>query len=127
MIEEAEVTKQVSPEMEQKAAQRARNRAKAARWDLDVALFLFAILTIIIILSSQGIVIEIVAPIAFFGLAMAWLMGWRRGRRLYPLYYNEEISKLEQEPKKTVEEMVEETVEETIEEQVRKALRARWQ
>ena len=41
---EAEVTKQVSPEMNQKATQKARDRAKAARWDLDVAVFFFAIL-----------------------------------------------------------------------------------
>jgi len=39
MLAKAEVTKQVSPEMERTAAQRARDRAKAARWDLDVAVF----------------------------------------------------------------------------------------
>ena len=39
MLDKAEVTKQVSPEMERTAAQRARDRAKAARWDLDVAVF----------------------------------------------------------------------------------------
>jgi hypothetical protein len=37
-MDEAEVTKQVSPEMERTAMQRARDRAKAARWDLDVAI-----------------------------------------------------------------------------------------
>jgi len=55
MTDEAEITKQVSPEMAQKSAQRARDRVKAARWDLDVAIFLFAVLIIIIVLLFQGI------------------------------------------------------------------------
>ncbi len=73
-MDEAEVTEQVSPEMEQTAAQRARYRAKAARWDLDVAVFFFAILSIVIILLFQGIKSEVVAPVAAFGLAMGWIM-----------------------------------------------------
>jgi len=48
---------------------------------------------IVIILSFQGIGIEIVAPIAFFGLAMAWLVGWREGRQLYERFYDEELSR----------------------------------
>ncbi len=36
-MDEAEVTKQVSPEMERIAAQRARDRAKAAMWNLTVS------------------------------------------------------------------------------------------
>ena len=106
-MDEAEATKQVSPEMERKAAQRARDRAKAARWDLDVAVFLFAVLIIIIILLFQGIGVEIVAPVAIFGLAMAWLVGWRRGRQLYQRFYDEELSKLERGLKKTVKGAVE--------------------
>ena len=39
-MDEAELTEQVSSEMERTAAQRARYRTKAARWDLDVAVFL---------------------------------------------------------------------------------------
>ncbi len=68
--DKAEVTKQVSPEMERRAAQRARDRANAARWNLEVAGFLFAIVIIVIILSFQGIGIEIVASVGIFGLAM---------------------------------------------------------
>ncbi len=62
------------------------------RWNLDVAIFLFAVVIIVIILSFQGIRIEIVAPIAIFGLAMAWLVGWRQGRQLYERFYAEELS-----------------------------------
>ncbi|MBA7705411.1 hypothetical protein ES703_114239 [subsurface metagenome] len=91
-VDKAEVTKQVSPELERAAARRARDRANDARWNLDVAIFLFAIVIIVIILSFQGIRIEIVAPIATFGLAMAWLVGWRQGRQLYERFYDEELS-----------------------------------
>ena len=122
-MKEAEPTKQVSPEMEQTAAQRARDRAQAARWDLDIAVFLFAVLILIIILvtyTKMGF--GIVASVAIFGLAMVWLVGWRRGRQLYGRFYDEELLALEQESKKTVTG----TVEETIEEKVQKALRERW-
>ncbi|MFC1897227.1 hypothetical protein ACFLX8_01455 [Chloroflexota bacterium] len=126
MMEKAETVKSVSPDMERMAARRARDRAGAARWDLDIAVFLFAVLIIIIILLFQDIGIEVVAPIAGFGLVMVWLVGWRRGRQLYQRFYDEELSKLEKELKKAVTETVEKTVEETIEERVQKALRERW-
>ena len=45
-MDEAEVAKQVSPELEQIAAVRARDRARTARWDLDITVFLFGILAI---------------------------------------------------------------------------------
>ena len=107
-----------SPENQQLAAQRARDRARMARWDLDIAVFLFGVLTIVIILLFQGIQIEIVAPIAIFGLSMVWLVGWRRGKQLYQRFYDEELSKLERQQEKTTDE--------TIEEKVQKALRERW-
>ena len=117
MSEKAEVPQQASDETEQIAAQRAGERARASRWDLDVAVFLFAVLIIVVILLSQGVTIEIVAPVALFGLAMVWLVGWRRGRQLYQRFYNEELSKLRPGPEKTEEE--------TIEEKVQRALRER--
>ena len=125
-MDESKVTRQDSPEMERAAIRRARDRASAARWDLDVAVFLFAVMIIVIILLFQDIGIEIVAPIAIFGLAMVWLVGWRRGRQLYQRFYDEELSKLEQGLEKAVTETVEKTVEETIEERVQRALRERW-
>jgi len=125
-MDEAEVINQISPEMERTAAQRAKVRARTARWDLDTAVFAFAILIIVIILLFQGVVVEIVAPVALFGLTMVWLVGWRRGRQLYQRFYEEELSKLEQEVKKVITGTVEKAVEETIEEKVQKALRERW-
>ncbi len=121
-MDEAEVTRQVSPKMERMATQRAKDRARAARWDLDIAVFLFSVLIIVIILLFQDIGIEIVAPVAIFGLAMVWLVGWRRGRQLFQRFYDEELLGLEHDLERTVKG----AVEETIEEQVQKALRERW-
>jgi len=131
MMSEAEADEQVVPEMGQTAVQRARDRASNARWDLNIAIFLFAVLILVIILSTYTKMgIEIVAPVAIFGLAMVWLVGWRRGKQLYQRFYDEELSQLDQEFKKTlkgtVKEAIKETVEETIEEKVQKALRERW-
>ena len=117
MSNKAEVPQQAGGETEQVAAQRARERTRVARWDLDVAVFLFAILIIIVILLYQGVTLEVVAPVAVFGLAMVWLVGWRRGRQLYERFYNEELSKLRSGPEKTEEE--------TIEDRVQRALRER--
>ena len=117
-----ETARQVTPEMEETAARRAKDRAGAARWDLDVAVFFFAILSIIIILLSEGIGIEVTAPVAALGLALGWLMGWKKEKQVYDRFYDEELFILEQELKKTVEG----TIEETVEEKVQRALRERW-
>jgi len=117
MTDKAEVRERASREIVQMAAQKAEERARAARWDLDVAVFLFAVLIIVVILLFQGVTIEVVAPVAVFGLGMVWLVGWRRGRQLYGRFYNEELSKLKPRPEKTEEE--------TIEERVQRALRKR--
>ncbi|MEE9365106.1 MAG: hypothetical protein V3W44_00265 [Dehalococcoidales bacterium] len=102
---------------ERLAIQRAKDRARTAKWDLNIAIFLFVVLIIVIILLFQGIVLEIVAPVAVIGLGMVWLAGWRQGRQLYERFCEEELSKLEYE--RTLK------VEETIEEAVRKAIRER--
>jgi len=124
--ERTKVNLEIRQEMELTAAERARDRARSARWDLNIAIFLFAVLILVIILvtyTKMGI--EIVAPIALFGLAMVWLVGWRRERQLYGRFYDEELSKLEREAKKVDKGTVEPTLEETIEDKVQKALRER--
>ncbi len=121
-MDEAEVTKQVSPELERIAAVRARDRARTARWDLDITVFLFGILAIIMILLFEEVSVGIVAPVAVFGLAMTWLVGWRRGRQLYQLFYREELATLENELRTEVRRVVGETLEEVVQ----KALRERW-
>jgi len=125
-MEEKKATEQVSTEAEATAAQTARDRANVARWDLDIAVFLFAVLIIVMILLFQGIGIEVVGPIAIFGLSMVWLVGWRRGRQLFKRFYEEELSKLKvsladkgKEPPTTLEETVEETVQRALRDRLR--------
>jgi len=125
MTGEAEGIKHFSPEMEATASERAIIRARAARWDLDIAVFLFAILIIIIILLFQKIAIEPVSLIAIFGLVVVWVAGWRRGKQLYQRFYGEELLKLEEARMQTSGEL-KKRVEETIEDIVKKALLERW-
>jgi hypothetical protein len=125
-----EIIKQTNKETQQHASDRAKVRARNARWDLNVAIFLFAVLIIVIILLFQDIGVEFVAPIAIFGLAMVWIVGWRRGKQLYDIFYDEELIRLEQESKKKEKvggKKIKEVIEETIEEKVQKALRERWE
>lgn len=117
-------------EIKWEAVRRARERARIARWDLDVAVFLFVVLIIVIILLFQDIGIGIVAPVAIFGLVTVWIVGWRRGRQLYQSFYNEEFVRLEreletEEEKEKKEKRIEKIIEETIEETVQRALRER--
>ncbi len=126
MIDENNVTKEVSPQMKEVAVQRARERAKNARWDLNIAILLFALLFIVIILSTYTKAgLEVVGPVAVAGLVTVWVFGWSRGKRLYRHFYEEELSRLEQEAKRTP--TLKEAIEETIAEKVQKALRERWQ
>jgi len=123
MTDKAEVAESVSPEMEQKAARRATDRAQNARWDLNIAIFLFAVLILVIILATYTKMgVEVVAPVAIFGLVMVWVVGWRKGKQLYQRFYEEELARLQSESRKPLKG----TVEETIEEKVQKALRERW-
>ena len=129
---EAEVSEQTIYDIKRWAARKARERARIARWDLDAAVFLFVILIIVIILLFKNIGIEIVAPVAIFGLVMVWLMGWRRGRKLYAGFFEEELAKLMrelsamEERKKKKEKVEKKTLEEIIEETVQRALHERW-
>jgi len=116
-LEAGESSGRENKENERLAIQRARDRARTARWDLNIAIFLFAVLIIVIILLFQGISLEIVAPVAVFGLGMVWLCGWRQGRQLFDRFCEEELARLEYERTRQVEE--------TIEEAVRKAIRER--
>ncbi len=118
MEEKAGALEQANKESEQRAIQRAGDRARTARWDLNIAIFLFAVLIIILILLFQGVTLEIVAPIAVVGLGLVWLVGWRQGKQLYERFLEEELAKLEFERSRRLEE--------TVEEAVQRALRERW-
>ncbi len=120
MTEQSQVATEIGPELERAAIQRAKDRAASGRWDLNVAIFLFAVLIIVIILLFQDVAIEIVAPVAIFGLAMVWVVGWRRGKQLYAHFLEEEIAAAKRGVDRTMG-----AIEETIEDRVQKALRNR--
>ncbi len=114
---------QVTRDMTIKASQRARDRANSARWDLNVAASLFAVLLVVIILVSQDVALEVVAPIAAVGLGLGWSMGWRKGKKLYRRLYEEELSRLEHESPTDADGR---TFEESVADAVQKALRERF-
>jgi hypothetical protein len=125
-LAETDRYEQTGEQIKLKARKRAKERARIARWDLDAAVFLFVVLILVLVLLFQDFGIEIVSPVAVFGLAMVWLMGWRRGRLLYQSFYDEELAGLTRELVER-EKKVEKTLDETIEEKIQKALRERWQ
>ncbi len=98
---EAKITEQLIEKMKLLAGSRAMERAQAAKWDIDIAAFYFAILILIIILVYQGIGIGIVATAAVIGIATGWLIGRKKGQQKYHRFYDEELLKLELELKDT--------------------------
>jgi len=121
-VGKAEVAKIDISEIKRTAEQQARTRANADMWSVDIAIFMLGVLFIIVILLYQGVGTEIAVPIAIFGLCMGWFVGWRQGRRLYKIYYDEELIR----SRVKLEELEEKTIEESAEEMVRKALMKRW-
>ncbi len=121
MPEDIELGARIKLEANKIAEQNARYRAKAARWDLDVAVFLFAVLTTVVILLFQDVRTEFVAGAAAVGLALGWLMGWKKGKNLYSQLYQEELLAAERELKQ----ILDEAAKGTVEEKVQKALRER--
>jgi DNA-binding NarL/FixJ family response regulator len=95
---EFEDTKQSSQGVERFATQIAKHKTDVAKWDHNIVIFLFAVLAVVIILVSLEVDTIIVAPVAILGLAVAWLMGRRRGKQLFQSYYAEELTGLKQEP-----------------------------
>ncbi len=123
MSGEAGAAKQAAQDMALAAAQRAKDRANTARWDLNVAASLFAVLLVVIILVSQDVALEVVAPIAAVGLGLGWSMGWRKGKKLYGRLYEEELSRLVHESPTDADGR---TFEESVADAVQKALRERF-
>lgn len=84
------------------AAVSAKERAQIARWDINIAVFLFAVLIIVVILLFEGFGVEIVGPIAAVGLGLFWLAGWRRGKQLYRHFLNEELLRLQRQEEQDI-------------------------
>jgi hypothetical protein len=122
-MEEAQKAGPLNPEIEKIARNRAKHRAYTARWNLDIAIFAFAVLIVVVVLLFQDVRLEIVAPVAIVGLALVWLAGWWHGRKLLAGFFVEELEALRNEVTKIQKEIVEESVEDMIQ----KALKDRRQ
>ncbi len=92
----AEAIKLAREKAEQLAAEKARLRARAVWGDFSIAIGSYSILTAVILLRFQGFGVEVVAPVAILGLAIIFFRGSRRGKRLYKLYYEEELHQLQE-------------------------------
>ncbi len=90
-MEDLGISRWITPSGKRRAENTAKLRTRQAMWDLDIAVFLFAVLIIIVILLFQGVDVIITTPVAVFGLAMVWIVGWRRGRQSYQYFYEEEL------------------------------------
>ncbi len=121
---ESEETRQEIKDIERIAEDRARIRASDARWNLDIAIFAFAILILVVILGFQRVGLEIVVPIAVVGLSLVWLLGWYQGKKVFTQFYNEEIFTLMRENRE--KDPDHKPVENYIEEMVQKAIRDRF-
>ena len=92
----AEALKLARRDTEQLAIERAREKARTARWNFNVTILAYAVLAAVVLSSFWGVATEFVALIAIFGLVMIWFMGWRREKQLFKHLYNEELRQLQE-------------------------------
>lgn len=78
-------------EWSKEAAVKAKERARIARWDINIAILLFAVLIVVVILTYAKVRIELVCLLGFLGLVGCWFWAWRRERAIYPRFYDEEL------------------------------------
>ncbi len=97
-MDESRDVRQSGQGIERLAAKIANNKTDIAKWDYNNVVFLFAVLAAVLILVSLDVDTRIVAPVAILGLAVAWLRGRRRGKKLFQEFYAEELASLRQTP-----------------------------
>ena len=83
--------------LEKLAAKRAKDKALSARWNVNIVILSYTVLATILLLRFEGVAIEIVSPVAIVGLAMIWLAGWMRGKKLYKQFYEQELYELREQ------------------------------
>jgi len=89
-------TRLIGRETEQLAIERAREKARTARWNFNVTILAYVVFAAVVLSSFWGVATEFVALIAIFGLVMIWFMGWRREKQLFKHLYNEELRQLQE-------------------------------
>ena len=83
-------------DIDRHAAERAREKARVSRWNLNVAILTYALLVAVVLMRFEGVPIEIVALIAVAGLSAVWFIGRRTERQQYKRFYEEELKMLQE-------------------------------
>jgi len=83
-------------QIEKLAAERATRQTQSARWNVNIVIFTYAILTAVMLLRFENIPTAIVASVAISGLAMTWFLGRLRGKKLYQRLYEQELNELQE-------------------------------
>jgi len=83
-------------QIEELAAERARRQTQSARWNVNIVIFTYAILTTVMLLRFENIPTEVVASVAVSGLAMTWFLGRMRGKKLYQRLYERELAEIKE-------------------------------
>ncbi len=82
-------------DIERQTAERAKEKARASRWNMNVAILAYALLVAVVLMRFQGVSIEVVAIIAIAGLAVVWFIGRRTEKQQYKRIYEEELKMLQ--------------------------------
>lgn len=99
-VNRGEDTKLSWEEIEKLAARRATQQAETAKWNVNTVIIAYTVLAATILLRLEGVSILIVAPLTIFGLLIIWFTAWRRGKRLYKVFYEEELSQFKELPRR---------------------------
>ena len=92
-LESVESDKQSMKEI---AAGKAGQQALTARWNTNTMIIAYAVLATVMLLRLEGISTQIVAPVAVCGLAITWMMGLIRSKKLYQRLLEEELHDLQE-------------------------------
>jgi len=71
----------------------ANEKARSQKWDMNMVVFMFAIMLVTVLLLYEGVDPMYMAPIALFGLVMCWFVSWREGKKLYRRYFKQEMDR----------------------------------
>lgn len=83
-------------QIEELAADRARRQTQSARWNVNIVIFTYAILTTVMLLRFENIPTGVVAAVAVSGLAMTWFLGRMRGKKIYQRLYEQELAEIKE-------------------------------
>ena len=64
--------------------------AFSARWNVNTTIVAYIVLVVVILMRLDGVSTQVVAPVAVLGLALTWLLGLLKSKKMYQRVFNEE-------------------------------------